>query len=146
MVGETPFGVAGMKEFLTVFRRWSDFSGRSSRREYWMFTLVFVVISSALGVLDAFILGFMDGVAQSDAAQPQLVTSSNVFSLVTFIPSISVSVRRLHDIDKSGWWFLLWFTVIGIVFVIYWACLGSDESENRYGSPVLPDQASPTEG
>ena len=111
-----------------------------------MFTLVFVVISSALGVLDAFMLGFMDGVAQSEAAQPQLVTSSNAFSLVTFIPSISVSVRRLHDIDKSGWWFLLWFTVIGIVFVIYWACFGSDESENRYGSPVLPDQASPTDG
>jgi len=127
-----------MKEFLTVFRRWRDFSGRSSRREYWMFTLVLIIIAFVLGILDGVMLGVM-GYTLNEA-ETQLFTLGNAYSLVTLIPSISVSVRRLHDIDKSGWWLLLVFTGIGILLIIYWACLGSDEDENRYGSLVLPDQ------
>jgi uncharacterized membrane protein YhaH (DUF805 family) len=127
-----------MKEFLTVFRRWRDFSGRSSRREYWMFTLVLMIIAFVLGILDGVMLGVM-GYTLNEA-ETQLFTLGNAYSLVTLIPSISVSVRRLHDIDKSGWWLLLVFTGIGILLIIYWACLGSDEDENRYGSLVLPDQ------
>jgi len=127
-----------MKEFLTVFRRWRDFSGRSSRREYWMFTLVLMIIAFVLGILDGVMLGVM-GYTLNEA-ETQLFTLGNAYSLVTLIPSISVSVRRLHDIDKSGWWLLLVFTGIGILLIIYWACLGSDEDENRYGSLVLPGQ------
>jgi len=127
-----------MKEFLTVFRRWRDFSGRSSRREYWMFTLVLIIIAFVLGILDGVMLGVM-GYTLNEA-ETQLFTLGNAYSLVTLIPSISVSVRRLHDIDKSGWWLLLVFTGIGILLIIYWACLGSGEDENRYGSLVLPDQ------
>jgi len=127
-----------MKEFLTVFRRWRDFSGRSSRREYWMFTLVLMIIAFVLGILDGVMLGVM-GYTLNEA-ETQLFTLGNAYSLVTLIPSISVSVRRLHDIDKSGWWLLLVFTGIGILLIIYWACLGSGEDENRYGSLVLPDQ------
>jgi len=127
-----------MKEFLTVFRRWRDFSGRSSRREYWMFTLVLMIIAFVLGILDGVMLGVMG--YNLNEAETQLFTLGNAYSLVTLIPSISVSVRRLHDIDKSGWWLLLVFTGIGILLIIYWACLGSDEDENRYGSLVLPGQ------
>ena len=108
-----------MTEFLTVLRRWSDFAGRSTRREYWMYTLVLIIISFVLGILDGIILG--------EAALSQILTFGNVFSLVTLVPSISVSVRRLHDIDRSGWWFLLAFTIIGILVLIYWACVASDE-------------------
>ena len=120
-----------MKEFLTVLRRWNDFDGRSARREYWMYTLVLIIISFVLGILDGIILG--------EAALSQFLTFGNVFSLATLVPSISVSVRRLHDIDKSGWWLLLAFTGIGILVLIYWACVASDEVENRYGSPLLAE-------
>jgi uncharacterized membrane protein YhaH (DUF805 family) len=130
-----------MKEFLTVFRRWNDFSGRSSRREYWMFTLVLLIIAFVLGVLDGVMLGVMD--YSQGETEAQFLTLGNAYSLVTLIPSISVSVRRLHDIDKSGWWLLLCLTGIGILLIIYWACLDSDEDENRYGSLVLPDQDPP---
>ena len=129
-----------MREFLTVFRRWKDFSGRSSRREYWMFTLVLVIISFVLGILDVFVLGGV-GFAQNESAA-KLVTLGNAFSLVTLIPSTSLSVRRLHDIDNSGWWLLLGLTGFGIFIIIYWACLGSDENENRYGSPMPADHDS----
>ena len=130
-----------MKEFLAVFRRWRDFSGRSSRREYWMFTLVLMIIAFVLGILDGVMLGVM-GYTLNEA-ETQLFTLGNAYSLVTLIPSISVSVRRLHDIDKSGWWLLLVFTGIGILLIIYWACLRSDEDENRYGSLALPEQEPP---
>ena len=99
-------GASEVKEFMTVLRRWSDFAGRSSRREYWMYTLVLVLISFVLGILDAMIWG--------EAALSQLFTFGNVFSLATLVPSLSVSVRRLHDIDKSGWWLLITLSLIHI--------------------------------
>ena len=136
-----------MKEFLTVFRRWSDFAGRSTRREYWMFTLVLIIVSFLVAILDAVIMGFVagfsqgmglvEGSAQGEASPTQFLTLSNAFSLITLIPSISVGVRRLHDIDKSGWWLLISLTVIGILLIIYWACVPSDEGDNRYGPPTL---------
>ena len=103
-----------------------------------MFTLVLIIIAFVLGILDGVMLGVM-GYTLNEA-ETQLFTLGNAYSLVTLIPSISVSVRRLHDIDKSGWWLLLVFTGIGILLIICWACLGSDKDENRYGSLVLPDQ------
>ena len=99
-----------------------------------MYTLVLIIISFVLGILDGIILG--------EAALSQILTFGNVFSLMTLVPSISVSVRRLHDIDRSGWWFLLAFTVIGLLVLIYWACVASDEGENRYGAPMSPDTES----
>ena len=124
-----------MKEFLTVFRRWSDFAGRSTRREYWMYTLVYFILAVVLGILDGVMLLAVMGYSPSEA-QAQLVTLGNAYSLVTLIPTISVGVRRLHDIDKSGWWLLICLTVIGILLIIYWACVASDEGQNRYGSPA----------
>ena len=110
-----------------------------------MFTLVLILISFLVAILDAVVAGFSqgmglaDGITQGEASPTQLLTLSNAYSLVTLIPSISVGVRRLHDIDKSGWWFLISLTVIGILLIIYWACVAGDEDDNRYGAPVLPD-------
>jgi uncharacterized membrane protein YhaH (DUF805 family) len=141
--------VASVKEFFIVFKRWRDFSGRSSRREYWMFQLVLVITSFFMPMLDAYIIGFVEGVREgmglaehitpSATSPARLLTLTNAYLLVTLIPSISVGVRRLHDIDKSGWWFLITLTVIGILLIIYWACVAGDEDDNRYGTPVLPD-------
>ena len=59
---------------------------------------------------------------------------SNLFSLVTLLPGISLSVRRLHDINRSGWWLLLSITLIGLIPLIYWACQRGARVENDYGS------------
>ena len=114
-----------------------------------MFTLMLIIISFLVAILDAVIAGFVagfsegmglaDGITQGEASPTQLLTLSNAYSLVTLIPSISVGVRRLHDIDKSGWWFLITLTVIGILLIIYWHCVAGDEDDNRYGAPVLPE-------
>jgi uncharacterized membrane protein YhaH (DUF805 family) len=87
------WGAGVVKEFVRVFSRWKDFHGRSTRREFWMCTLVLMLLSVLLGVLDAILFG-------AEASATQFLTLSNAFALITFIPSLTVSVRRLHDIDK----------------------------------------------
>ena len=59
-------------------------------------------------------------------------------SLALFIPGLSVSIRRLHDIDRTGWWVLLGFTIIGVFVLIYWACLRGTLGPNRFGSDATP--------
>ena len=126
-----------MNEFWTVMRRWSDFTGRSSRREFWMYTLVIFVVSFVLGVVDGFLFGAFEPVPEGESFVMPTVSFSNAFSLITFIPSLSVSVRRLHDINRTGWWLLILLTIIGLVLIIYWACVRSDEGDNQYGASPL---------
>ena len=64
-------------------------------------------------------------------------------ALVLFIPGIAVAVRRLHDTDRSGWWFLLAFTVIGILLLFYWYVQPGTQGMNRYGYDPLRTMADP---
>ena len=67
--------------------------------------------------------------SENDFASPL----SSIFNLVCFLPSLAIAVRRLHDIGKTGWWFLIAFTVIGIIVLIVWACQKSDAGPNAFG-------------
>ena len=119
------------ESIISCFKRYVDFKGRSSRSELWYFCLFIVGVGLTFDYLDARIAGesFLDyeggGVLGS------------IFTLVTFIPGLSVNVRRLHDINRTGWWVLLSFTVIGLIPLIYWACLKGDESDNNFGKNTL---------
>tara|TARA_B110000459_G_C16272872_1_gene342846 strand:- start:23 stop:301 length:279 start_codon:yes stop_codon:yes gene_type:complete len=62
---------------------------------------------------------------------------SVIYIIATTIPGLSVSVRRLHDVNKSGWWLFLSFTVIGLIPLIYWACKKGDEEDNKFGPNSL---------
>ena len=66
-----------------------------------------------------------------------IASFSNAFSLITFIPGLSVSVRRLHDINRTGWWLLIVLTIIGLVMITSWACIRSAEGDNQYGASPL---------
>ena len=59
-------------------------------------------------------------------------------SLALILPGVAVSVRRLHDIDRTGWWILLGFTVIGALVLIYWACQRGTPGPNRFGPDPMP--------
>ena len=92
---------------------YAQFEGRASRSEYWWFYLVTVL---AGGVADR-----VSG------------TVGNIASLVLLLPSLALAARRLHDTGRSGWWFLLVFTIIGIPVVLYWLVKDSDAGANKYG-------------
>ena len=107
------------------FQRYNDFSGRSSRAEYWWFTLFIVLVDIILIAVDTVVLG-------TDLGGIGLL--SVIWELGTLIPSLAIGARRLHDIDKSGWWLLLWFVlVIGWIVLLVWAIKQSDEGSNKYG-------------
>jgi uncharacterized membrane protein YhaH (DUF805 family) len=98
----------------TCFRKYAEFEGRAARPEYWYWVLFTVIGSACLQFLSDNLAG--------------------VFALVTLLPGISVGARRMHDIDKSGWWLLVWFVpLIGWIVLIVWLCRRGDFGPNRFG-------------
>ena len=102
-----------IKILVEPYKKFVDFTGRARRREYWLFILSYWVGAMLIAVLsDIMALAFL---------------------LLATIPMISVSVRRLHDINKSGWWFLIMFIPIIGFYFIFLACKNSDQKENQFG-------------
>ena len=118
-----------MKWFIKCIKNYAVFKGRAVRPEFWYFALASAIIQISLSIIDIIIgweLGIIDGIQ----TLPLFETSR----LLLLVPSISVTVRRLHDINKNGWWSLLWgLPVIGWVILIPWLCKKGDEGENQYG-------------
>lgn len=101
--------------FLRVLRRAFDFNTRSSRAEFWWFMLFQILISVAIIII--------------------LPILSTLFSLIILIPSISVAIRRLHDIKKSGWWLCtIFIPLIGIILLIIFWIKASEQSSNQWGA------------
>ena len=94
----------------SVFSNYANFSGRARRSEYWYFALFSFIIS--------------------------LIPIVNlIVGLISIIPGIAVSVRRLHDIGKSGWWLLLGFIpIVGFIVLLIWDCTDSQPGENQWGA------------
>ncbi|MCK5780887.1 MAG: DUF805 domain-containing protein [Psychrilyobacter sp.] len=93
-----------MNYYLEAFREWNNFSGRATRKEYWMYVLFNTFI--AIGI--SFIGMLMDA---------KIFTS--IYNLIIFIPGIAITTRRLHDSGRSGWWqLLLLIPVIGWIWMI----------------------------
>lgn len=94
-----------MEWMLMPLRRYADFSGRSRRKEYWMFVLGCVIVYIALAILSAMVFGGM--ASGTDMTNPLAVISAFIpvviFGFIILIPSIAVTVRRFHDQDKTGW-------------------------------------------
>jgi uncharacterized membrane protein YhaH (DUF805 family) len=108
------------------FSNYLVFSGRALRSEYWYWTLFLVLGGISTAILDTLFFG-----SSFDAIVSPL---NAVFNMVTLLPTIAVSIRRLHDIDRTGWWSLICLTVIGILLLIYWACQPGTPGPNRFGS------------
>jgi len=112
---------------LQPFRKYFEFKGRARRKEYWLFYLFITVLILALSYLDA-VLGLMNYETGAGVL-------SALFSIAVFIPSITVSVRRLHDINKSGWWYLiLLIPLVGIIVFLIFACMPGTNGSNRFGA------------
>jgi len=127
-----------MNWMLEPYRRYADFSGRSRRKEFWMFALFCWLVSMALLAV------FGHPVSQSSSSSFNYgyviapgtpgYWINNIFSLVSFIPSLAVGARRLHDTDRSGWWQLLWFVpVLGWLVLLVFYCLDGTPGDNRFG-------------
>ena len=105
------------------FNKYADFTGRASRSEYWWFTLFCYLI--------ALIADFIDVLLYGTANELGFFGVST--SIICMIPSISVAIRRLHDVNRSGWSWLWAFTVIGVIPLLYWSVKAGDDGKNYYG-------------
>lgn len=113
-----------MNWYLKVLRQYADFSGRARRTEFWIFTLIDRVILISLFIVPS-LMNF----------NPILVSFiAYGYAIALFIPTLAVSVRRLHDVGKSGWMLLVGLIPIigGIWLLILWI-MDSDSGENKYG-------------
>jgi uncharacterized membrane protein YhaH (DUF805 family) len=116
----------------SCFVSYAKFSGRAARSEYWYWVLFLALGRLVTRILDAAI--FHAPVNDYFAAHPL----NSVFSLIVLLPTFAVAVRRLHDVDRSGWWLLMYFTIIGIIFpLLVWKCSKGTEGENRFGPDPL---------
>lgn len=117
---------ARMVSYLDGMLRYFEFWGRSTRLHYWMFFLVQFVLLIAGVVIDYQMRG---GLSRSLVHMP--VTLFMI--IIHIVPAITVQVRRLHDIGRSGFWYLLNFVPFGGLVLLYWACRASDAGRNNYG-------------
>ena len=115
-----------MSWYLEALKKYAVFSGRSRRMEYWYFVLFNIIVSIVLGTIDALLgtLGSGMGVG----------LLSGIYGLAILIPSLAVTVRRLHDIDRSGWWiFINLIPLIGAIVLLVFALSDGTPGNNQYG-------------
>ncbi|TXI49777.1 MAG: DUF805 domain-containing protein [Lysobacter sp.] len=124
-----------MEWMLMPLKRYFDFEGRSRRKEYWMFTLLY-----ALLMIAAFVVVGIGAATSGDSGELNALgmlgfSLLGLIVLIFFIPSIAVQVRRFHDQDKSGWFVLLnLIPSIGGLIVLVFMCLEGTPGDNRFGS------------
>lgn len=127
-----------MKAYIDFFRHYINWRGRTGRKGYWLFVLVNIIIIFVLQILDRIIattfLGFSSQEVNSHAG---IYTLTVLYIIATFIPNITLSIRRLHDINKSGWWLLLsLIPIAGSLILLVFACLKSG-GDNQFGNQPL---------
>ncbi len=106
--------MASSNPYVEALKKYAVFTGRATRREYWMFFLINMGIAIVMSVFDAMLK--TGGALQS------------LYNLAMLLPSLAVGVRRMHDTDRSGWWILL--PIVNIVFLAQ----DSQPGPNRFGA------------
>ena len=119
-------GGDGMNWYLECLRKYGVFGGRARRKEYWYFVLFNIIIGIVLAVIDV--------ATGSFSAEVGMGLLSGIYFLAVLIPSVAVTVRRLHDTDHSGWWFLIsLIPIIGAIVLFVFTVQDSNAGENKYG-------------
>jgi uncharacterized membrane protein YhaH (DUF805 family) len=133
-----------MEYYKSVLKNYATFSGRARRKEYWMFVLWNTIVIIVIGI----VFGILTDITNVSAFS----AVSWIYLLAVLIPSLAVSVRRLHDIGKTGWWLLLAFIpIIGAIVLFVFSVLDSQPGDNQYGpnpkgisSPMAMPAATPS--
>ena len=128
-----------MMSFVTAiqayFFKWNDFRSRSSRSEYWWATLFVILASYPAGFIIGLLVGFTARSAGSSESAMEVALLITIIPLQFFIliASTCLVIRRLHDVDRSGWWYLIIITIIGIIPLLIWFCTKGTDGDNRFG-------------
>ncbi len=114
-----------MEWYIKCWKNYAVFQGRARRKEFWMFALFNWIICMALSMIGGL---FVDSIGMASQIPYY------VYALAVLIPSIAVAVRRLHDVNKSGWWyFIALIPLIGAIWLLVLFCTEGDKGDNQYG-------------
>jgi|APHig6443717497_1056834.scaffolds.fasta_scaffold75949_2 uncharacterized membrane protein YhaH (DUF805 family) len=119
-------------DFITAVKvclgqKYVAFRGRASRSEYWYFVLFNLLINLVAGVIDIAI-----------SSQNGFSPAGLIVAIALLLPGLGVLVRRLHDIDRSGWWLLIsLIPLLGTILLLVWLCRRGTQGDNRFGSDPL---------
>ncbi|MCD9496485.1 DUF805 domain-containing protein [Photobacterium carnosum] len=115
-----------MNWYFAVIRKYAQFQGRSRRKEFWFFTLINACISLACSLVDTTL--------QLPTVMEGYGVLGALYAAFAFIPTVAVTVRRLHDQDRTGWWALIMLIpIVGILVLLYFMVQNSTEGSNRFG-------------
>ena len=115
-----------MNWYLQALKKYADFSGRARRREYWFYILFYLIIMIVLMICDGFIGTTMQGAG--------IGILTGIYALAVLIPTLAVTVRRLHDTGRSGWWiFIQLVPIVGVFILLYFLVSDSNPGTNAYG-------------
>jgi uncharacterized membrane protein YhaH (DUF805 family) len=114
------------KSIATCFKKFVTFDGRASRSEYWWFQFFYALVGFFAAIIDSM---FVDN---SVSWGPLEVVST----IILFLPATAVFARRLHDVNRSGWWMLIAITIIGLIPLIIWSIAEGSNKENRFGPAI----------
>lgn len=116
-----------MHWYTSVLKKYVAFTGRARRQEYWMFILFNIIVSLVIALVD-----YLIGTAS---------VLGMIYSLAVLLPSLGVTVRRLHDTGRSGWWFLISFIpFVGAIILLVFLCQDS-QGDNQYGANPKTSQS-----
>jgi uncharacterized membrane protein YhaH (DUF805 family) len=119
-------GVDAVRSYVDALLRYFEFSGRTGRAQYWLFVLFNIILLVTAMLLDRKLSG-------ADSHRLGVLT---LFVIIFhFVPSITTTIRRLHDVGRSGWWYLLGMVPFGGIVLLVWMCSASQEGSNDYGDP-----------
>ncbi|MAM62119.1 DUF805 domain-containing protein [Maritimibacter sp. UBA3975] len=122
----------------TVFSKYATFSGRARRAEFWWFVLFYFIANIILSIIDSFLFGTTTTTENGFSASTDTPILSGIFWLATIIPYLAVSVRRLHDTNRVGWWlFIGLIPLVGIIVLIVFFATGGDKGGNRFGADPI---------
>ena len=117
-----------MHWYIDVLKKYTVFSGRARRKEFWMFFLFSAIISIFLVVIDEF-MGW-----QFEMGGDILGFLSTLYYVAVIVPYLAVIIRRLHDTERTGWWILIAFIpIVGVLVLLVFLILQGTRGENRYG-------------
>ena len=115
-----------MNWYLKCWKQYADFAGRARRKEYWIFSLINYIIIFFLYILQIVMI--------ESTLWLIFPIIFFLYAVAVFLPGLAVNIRRLHDIGKSGWWYLIYLIpIIGAIWLTVLMCLDSEPGENQWG-------------
>lgn len=129
-----------IKAYFNMLRGWKDFSGRATRGDFWWAYLANILVGAVIGAVTGLFVGILAIISEDLAAIGSILVGgiATLYGLIIIVPFIALTVRRFHDIDKSGWWYLICLALSGccgiggILFIIF-MCKDGTPGTNNFG-------------